>query len=118
MNKRLQYKIDTAIDFIQRGEKLALSLNEHGFLKSWLRLRLGRQGLRLPPSAFLSLTLGFGSGYACLGYAVLLDSLGGSPPTATKKKAVFSRKKSVQGNAHFSRKWNVGFLFRLRFTKT
>lgn len=34
--------------------------------------KLGRQGLRLPPSAFLSLTLGFGSGYACLGYAVIL----------------------------------------------
>lgn len=31
MEKRLQYKIDAAIDFIQRGEKLALSLNEQGY---------------------------------------------------------------------------------------
>lgn len=31
MDKRLQYKIDAAIDFIQRGEKLALSLNEQGY---------------------------------------------------------------------------------------
>lgn len=31
MDKRLQYKIDTAINFIQRGEKLALSLNEQGY---------------------------------------------------------------------------------------
>lgn len=31
MDKRLQYKIDEAINFIQRGEKLALSLNEQGY---------------------------------------------------------------------------------------
>lgn len=31
MDKRLQYKIDAAIDFIQRGEKLALSMNEQGY---------------------------------------------------------------------------------------
>lgn len=31
MEKRLQYKIDAAINFIQRGEKLALSLNEQGY---------------------------------------------------------------------------------------
>lgn len=31
MDKRLQYEIDTAIDFIQRGEKLALSLNKQGY---------------------------------------------------------------------------------------
>ena len=90
----------------------------NGFLKSWLRLGLGRQGLRLPPSAFLSLTLGFGSGFACLGYAVKLTYVRLFFAYGYEKKAVFSRKKSVQGNAHFSRKWNVGFLFRLRSTKT
>lgn len=31
MDKRLQYKINAAIDFIQRGEKLALSLNKQGY---------------------------------------------------------------------------------------
>lgn len=31
MDKRLQYKIDAAINFIQRGEKLALSLNKQGY---------------------------------------------------------------------------------------
>lgn len=31
MENRLQYEIDAAIDFIQRGEKLALSLNEQGY---------------------------------------------------------------------------------------
>lgn len=31
MENRLKYKIDAAIDFIQRGEKLALSLNEQGY---------------------------------------------------------------------------------------
>lgn len=31
MEKRLQYKIDAAIDFLKRGEKLALSLNEQGY---------------------------------------------------------------------------------------
>lgn len=31
MENRLQYKIDAAIDFIQRGEKVALSLNEQGY---------------------------------------------------------------------------------------
>lgn len=31
MENRLQYEIDAAIDFIQRGEKLALSLNKQGY---------------------------------------------------------------------------------------
>ena len=31
MENRLKYKIDAAIYFIQRGEKLALSLNEQGY---------------------------------------------------------------------------------------
>ena len=35
-----------------------------------------------------------------------------------KIKAVFSRKKSVQGNAHFSRKWNVWFFLRIHSEKT
>lgn len=35
-----------------------------------------------------------------------------------KNKAVFSRKKSVQGNAHFSRKWNVWFFLRIHSEKT
>lgn len=31
MENRLKYEIDAAIDFLQRGEKLALSLNEQGY---------------------------------------------------------------------------------------
>lgn len=75
---------------------------------------------RLAPLASLRLSLAplvLGSGYACLGYAVTLAPLVRSP-FHSEKKAVFSRKKSVQGNAHFSRKWHVWFLFRLRSTKT
>ena len=35
-----------------------------------------------------------------------------------KREAVFSRKKSVQGNAHFSRKWNIWFFLRIHSEKT
>lgn len=78
-------------------------------MKSRLQRGLGRQGLRLPPSAFLSLTLGFGSGYACLGYAVLLTLLGGSPPLATKKKRYFREKRAFRGTHIFPENGMFGF---------
>lgn len=75
--------------------------------------------------------LGFGSGFACLGYSPPDRLAGVRPPFRSsarsarsflrftpKRKAVFSRKKSVQGNAHFSRKWNVWFFLRIHYEKT
>lgn len=89
---------------------------------------------RLAPLASLRLSLAplvLGSGFACLGYSPPDRLAGVRPPFRSsarsarsflrftpKIKAVFSRKKSVQGNAHFSRKWHIWFLFRLRYTKT
>lgn len=80
---------------------------------------------RLPSVASLRLPLAplvLGSGFACLGYTPPDRLAGVRPPFRSsarsarsflrftpKRKAVFSRKKSVQGNAHFSRKWNVWF---------
>ena len=57
-----------------------------------MRLGLGRQGLRLPPSAFLSLTLGFGSGYACLGYAVKLTYVRLFFAFGYEKSGIFEKK--------------------------
>lgn len=75
---------------------------------------------RLATLASLRLSLallGFGSGYACLGYAPPARLCRRSTSArcyarsarsflrfTPKRKAVFSRKRSVQGNAHFSRK--------------
>lgn len=68
---------------------------------------------------------------ACLGYTPPARLTGVRPPFRSsarsarsflrftpKIKAVFSRKKSVQGNAHFSRKWNVWFFLRIHSEKT
>lgn len=74
-----------------------------------MRLGLGRQGLRLPPSAFLSLTLGFGSGYACLGYAIKLTSFDCSSPSATKKKRYFREKRAFGGTHIFPENGMFGF---------
>lgn len=93
--------------------------------------RLGSVGFASLASLRVSLApLVLGSGFACLGYAPPARLTGVRPPlrnsarsarsfsVSLRKKAVFSRKKSVRGNAHFSRKWHIWFLFRLRSTKT
>ena len=88
---------------------------------------------RLAPLASLRLSLAplvLGSGFACLGYTTparferatsvsQFRSLRSFvSPFHSEKKAVFSRKKSVRGNAHFSRKWNVWFFLRIHYEKT
>ena len=89
---------------------------------------------RLAPLASLRLSLAplvLGSGFACLGFAPPDRLPGVRPPLRSsarsarsflrftpKRKAVFSRKKSVRGNAHFSRKWNVWFFLRIHYEKT
>lgn len=88
---------------------------------------------RLAPLASLRSPLAplvLGSGSACLGYAPparlvacdlrsQLRSLRSFVLRFTPKiKAVFSRKKSVRGNAHFSRKCNVWFFLRIHSEKT
>lgn len=89
---------------------------------------------RLAPLASLRLLLaplGFGSGFACLGFAPPDRLAGVRPPLAVtlaplvrfsvslrKDKRYFREKRAFEANAHFSRKWNVWFLFRLRYTKT
>ena len=65
---------------------------------------LGRQGLRLPPSAFLSLTLGFGSGFACLGYAVLLAFARRFYAYGYEKKSGIFGEKERSGERTFSPK--------------
>lgn len=89
---------------------------------------------RLPSVASLRLSLaplGFGSGFACLGFAPPDRLAGVRPPLAVplaplvrfsallrKDKRYFREKRAFEANAHFSRKCNVWFLFRLRYTKT
>ena len=89
---------------------------------------------RLAPLASLRLSLAplvLGSGFACLGYATPARLAGVRPPLAVqlaplvrfsvslrKVKRYFREKRAFEANAHFSRKCNVWFLFRLRSTKT
>lgn len=88
---------------------------------------------RLAPLASLRLSLAplvLGSGFACLGYAPparlracdlrsQLSSLRSFVLRFTpKKKRYFREKRAFETNAHFSRKWHIWFLFRLRSTKT
>ena len=69
--------------------------------------------------------------YACLGYSPPDRLAGVRPPfrcsarsarsfsaLLRKKQRYFREKRAFEANAHFSRKWNVWFLFRLRYTKT
>ena len=74
-----------------------------------MRLGLGRQGLRLPPSAFLSLTLGFGSGYACLGYAVKLAFARRFYACGYEKKRYFREKRAFRGTHIFPENGMLGF---------
>lgn len=78
-------------------------------MKSRLQRGLGRQGLRLPPSAFLSLTLGFGSGYACLGYAVLLPFGRRFFAFGYEKKRYFREKRAFWGTHIFPENGMFGF---------
>lgn len=39
-------------------------------------------------------------------------------PFHSEKKRYFREKRAFASNAHFSRKWHIWFLFRLRYTKT
>lgn len=80
---------------------------------------------RLAPLASLRLSLallGFGSGFACLGYtpparferAPSVSQFRSirsfvSPLSLRKKKRYFREKRAFKVNAHFSRKWNVWF---------
>ena len=89
---------------------------------------------RLAPLASLRLSLAplvLGSGFACLGFATPDRLAGVRPPLAVslaplvrfsvslrKEKRYFREKRAFEANAHFSRKCNVWFLFRLRYTKT
>lgn len=88
---------------------------------------------RLAPLASLRISLAplvLGSGFACLGYAPPARLGGVRPPLAVKlaplvrspfhseKKRYFREKRAFEANAHFSRKWHIWFLFRLRSTKT
>lgn len=71
--------------------------------------KLGRQRLRLPPSAFLSLTLGFGSGYACLGYAVILPFGRRFFAFGYEKKRYFWRKRAFRRTHIFPKNGIFGF---------
>ena len=112
------------------AELLAALLGRQMLARSARSVRLGR----LAPLASLRLSLaplGFGSGFACLGFATPDRLAGVRPPLAVslaplvrfyvslrKGKRYFREKRAFEANAHFSRKCNVWFLFRLRYTKT
>lgn len=124
--RRRHYK-GTALLYGRVAGRLTWSVNA----RSLRSLALGSVvSLRSPPSAFRSL---------CSVSAAALPALATLRPPALgratsarssarsarlflrftpKRKAVFSRKKSVRGNAHFSRKCNVWFFLRIHYEKT
>lgn len=87
--------------------------------------------LRSPPSAFHSLRSFSAAALPALAtlrptalqafdlrFAVSLAPLVRFSVSLRKGKRYFREKRAFGANAHFSRKWNIWFLFRLRSTKT
>lgn len=123
---RRDYK-ETALLYGRVAGRLTWSANA----RSLRSLALGSVvSLRSPPSAFLSLRSFSAAALPALA-TLRPPALSVRPPFRSsarsarlflrftpKRKAVFSRKKSVRGNAHFSRKWNVWFFLRIHYEKT
>lgn len=124
--RRRDYK-ETALLFGRVAGRLTWSVNA----RSLRSLALGSVvSLRSPPSAFRSLRSFSAAALPALA-TLRPPALSVRPPFRSsarsarsflrftpKIKAVFSRKKSVQGNAHFSRKCNVWFFLRIHYEKT
>lgn len=124
--RRRDYK-ETALLFGRVAGRLTWSVNA----RSLRSLALGSVvSLRSPPSAFRSLRSFSAAALPALA-TLRPPALSVRPPFRSsarsarsflrftpKRKAVFSRKKSVRGNAHFSRKWNIWFFLRIHYEKT
>lgn len=124
--RRRDYK-ETALLYGRVAGRLTWSVNA----RSLRSLALGSVvSLRSPPSAFRSLRSFSAAALPALA-TLRPPALSVRPPFRSsarsarsflrftpKRKAVFSRKKSVRGNAHFSRKWNVWFFLRIHYEKT